>query len=146
MSQTKIKRLGRIRSLEEKQLNTTIIELKRINQDIAEKEAVAGTIQKRLQCEVDTGRALVSVAQMQQRVSWTNAAAIELAAIEADIEALTEAQRKCLEVVAEQRARLKGWSLLIDKMKTEQLDSEARATFLEADERVLRNISSPLGK
>ena len=145
MSHTKIKRLGRIQSLEEKQLDTTIIELKRINQEIAEKETACETIKQRLQSELDTDMALVSVAQMQQRISWSNASAIELAAVEAEIETLNEEQRKCLDVVAEQRARLKGWSLLIEKMKTEQVDSEARASFLEADERVLRNVSSPLG-
>lgn len=148
MSNPKIKRLKRIESLEQKKLDAVVVELKQINQQIAERESACAAIEQHLQQALDdrASTTSVSIESMLQLVTWSDAAANEIEAIELKLDEDAQERGRLMAEVAAQRARIKGWTLLTEKMITEQVDAESQAAFLEADERVLRNLTALEGE
>lgn len=141
MNREKVNRLNRIMSLEEKRLDQVTLKLKQVNQEIHDCE------QQQRQVRTDHVSAMsetdieLSIAQLTNLSNYSNSVASRIEFIQQKVQDLNTQQTELFNQVADHRAKIKGWQILIDKLRREDADAEAKVSMMAADDRFLRDIS-----
>jgi len=137
MNATRTKRLKRILAIEQKKLEATKGELKRIQfslQQLREKiNAMKDHIEKTI-AKVDQ----TSIDQLRQTTPWSILVQDSVAQSETRFKKL-ERQRDELQARAvAQRSAVRGWQLLVEKLDAEDAQIVAREALIAADDNFLR--------
>jgi flagellar biosynthesis chaperone FliJ len=128
-------------SLEEKRLDQVTLKLKQINQEISDCEQRQRRVRADHVSAMSEPDVELSIAQLTNLSNYSNAVSTRVQAIEQKVQALNTQQTELLDQVAEHRAKIKGWQILIDKLRREDADAEAKVAMMAADDRFLRDVS-----
>ena len=137
MNNTRSVRLTRIKNLDEKRLDAVTGELKKLNQTLGQRKLIRDQLQQRLHASLTQVTDTTTVAMKNQTVTWATHAQATLATLNDHLRSLNVKRTELLEAVRQQRAKVKGWELLLEKIAAEQLvEAEKQAMYI-ADDRFL---------
>jgi flagellar biosynthesis chaperone FliJ len=142
MNRGKIIRLSRIMVLEEKKLDQLTLKLKQVNQQIAELQQRKLQIRQQQSTVMSTPGTSVSIVQLLQMSTYSGSVESRVQRIDERVQELATQQVAVLEEVAIQRTKIKGWQILIEKLRHEDVVAEEKVAMMAADDRVLRDLAS----
>lgn len=137
MSKSRTNRLKRIRSIEEQKLGVVTVELKKVNQTLDRCRELFSRLQAQFEASLSNSFDADSISELNQFGAWTTVAQSTFAGLKDEIKEVESEQRELLAQVARQRATVKGWNILIEKLESEQSAAMERDSLYTADDRFL---------
>lgn len=142
MNRQKITRLTRIMGLEDKKLDQLTLKLKQITQQIdLHQRQIEKTRDKRM-AVISQPATRCSIVQLAQFVTFSDSIERQIEQLNEVVKTLTEQRQVVLNEVAAQRTKIKGWTILIEKLKNEDAFAAERASMMEADDRFLNTFAT----
>ena len=84
---------------------------------------------------------LDSVLMRNNSIAWAAKIQSSVEALDKHLVSLKQLRDERLDEVRQQQAKVKGWDLLLEKIKTEEQDSIEKENMATADDRVLGKLS-----
>lgn len=141
MDKARKKRFQRIESLDQKQLDALTVELKKQNQTLVQRTEIRDSMLERLEALLEEQRSLETIALKTQANDWANRIQSNIESLDQHLDALKKQRDEQLDEVQRQKARVRGWTLLLEKIKTEELETIEKEAMSVADDRVLGKLS-----
>lgn len=128
--------------LEEKKLDQLTLKLKQLTQQINACQHQIDRIRERRSAAISQPNFSGSIVQLTQLVSFSDSIRTRIEQLNEGYTALTDQRQAVLDEVSAQRTKIKGWSILVEKLKREDASAVERISMLEADDRALSNFAS----
>lgn len=141
MDKARKQRFQRIESLDQKRLDAATVELKKLNQKLNHRVELRRLLKIRLHELLTQQDDLVSLALKNQSVECASRLQSTIEDLDKHLVSLKKTCDEQMDAVRQQQAKVKGWSLLIEKIEAEQLESETKEAMFDADDRVLGKLS-----
>jgi thioesterase domain-containing protein len=130
-------RIKRIKSIDEKQLDLTTIELRKINQLIEERKQIHHALSARLKSSLQTMNSASTLQLKQQIVAFSTKTDSQLQELGRHVGQLETKRNDLLDVVREQRAKVKGWELLLKNLDDQHQEALRKEDMILADDQFL---------
>jgi flagellar biosynthesis chaperone FliJ len=141
MDRSKKKRFQRIESLDQKRLDASVVELKKLNQILEHRSGLRNSMMDHLNNLLNEFKQLDSVLMRNNSIAWAAKIQSSVEALDKHLVSLKQLRDERLDEVRQQQAKVKGWDLLLEKIKTEEQDSIEKENMATADDRVLGKLS-----
>ena len=144
MNSTRSTRLKRLLSFEEKQLLATKRELQKVQAELRRQTEEMKNMQDRFEntiAKIDQ----TSLEQLRQSGPWSERMQDSIAHKKAEIAQKSIVRDELINRVIEQRASVKGWELLIEKLATEEAEAFERDERIAADDHHLQKQNRRIG-
>ncbi|QEG23368.1 kinetochore Spc7 family protein [Mariniblastus fucicola] len=142
MEKARKKRFQRIESLDQKRLDASINELRQCYQTIEQRKQIRNSILLRLRESLTELENSASLELKNHTVEWADRMQSTLAQLDEHLESLDELRSQLLEKVRQQRVKVEGWTVLLEKIEAEEMASMQKEAMFEADDRVLGKLSA----
>lgn len=137
MAKASKRRLLRIQSIDEKQLEVATNELRKANQILDERQQIRELLQVRLANSLGHVEGGNSLGQQNHVIEWASQMQSQLTRLDDHLKDLAQRREVLLERVRQQRAKVKGWQLLIEKIDAEEKFKSMKEAMFIADDRFL---------
>ncbi|NNE01511.1 MAG: hypothetical protein HKN47_29720 [Pirellulaceae bacterium] len=136
--QHKLTRIERLRSMEQNKLNSLAVELSAIELQIAEQGKQLTGLKNQME-KMSTNRDSYSVDAHQQAMLWVEHLQSQAVSLKQKIQETESKRNEIRNTVMEQKTKVRGWELYIDRLSAEAAGESERQESLIADDRHLNN-------
>ena len=144
MDKSRKKRFQRIESLDQKRLDASVVELKKLNQTLEHRTRLRESMLDHLNNLLNELKQLDSVAMRNNSIAWASRIQSSVDALDQHLETLKKMRDEHLDAVRQQRAKVKGWNVLLEKIKADEVELIEKEAMATADDRVLGKQSAEI--
>ncbi len=144
MDKSRKKRFQRIESLDQKRLDASVVELKKLNQTLEHRTRLRESMLDHLNNLLNEFKQLDSVAMRNNSIAWASRIQSSVDALDQHLETLKKMRDEHLDAVRQQRAKVKGWNVLLEKIKADEVELIEKEAMATADDRVLGKQSAEI--
>ncbi len=145
MDRSRKKRLRRIESIDQKRLDVAIGKLKKANQTLELRRQLQTSMQLGLNESLKQVQNADSVMIKNHAIEWAAKTQSSLSKLREHLMSLEKIRDELLDDVGEQRAKVKGWEILLEKIESEELASIEKESIYQADDRFLGKLTAKNG-
>lgn len=137
MDTSRKKRFQRIESLDQKRLDASVVELKKLNQTLEHRTNLRNSMMDHLNNLLKEFKQMDSVSMRNNSIAWASRIQSSVEALDQHLESLANMRDQHLEEVRQQQAKVKGWNMLLEKIQSDEREAMDKETMSAADDRVL---------
>lgn len=139
LNKQRTKRVRRILVLEEKKLNASTTELQIIQYELRQQQNDLERLETIFQNTIeDLSKTQSSLSNLCQAGTWSERARKSIKQTQTKLAETIQQRDKLLNRVTEQRATVKGWTLLVEKLELEAAQKNKQESIINADDDFLR--------